>query len=68
MPDFQETTALRDVIVNANGSVKASYKYTLSKDGEQIASDVKYKLYAPGEKMDEEIVNLLVVALQRPSK
>lgn len=67
MADFQETTVLRDVIVNANGSVTASYKYTLSKDGEQIAADVKYKKYAPGEHLDEEIVNLLIVALQRPS-
>lgn len=67
MADFQETSTLRDVIVHANGSVKASYKYTLSKNGEQIAADVKYKQYAPGEHLDEEIVNLLIVALKRPS-
>jgi hypothetical protein len=68
MADFQETSTLRDVTVNADGAVKAAYSYTLSKNGEQIATDVKYKEYAPGEHMDEEIVNLLVVALQRPSK
>lgn len=68
MADFRETSTLRDVIVNADGSVKAAYNYTLSKDGEQIATDVKYTDYAPGEKMTEEIYNLLHVASQRPSK
>ena len=68
MPDFQETSRLRDVIVNAEGSVKAAYNYTLSKDGEQIATDVKYTDYASGDTMTEEIYNLLHVAAQRPSK
>jgi len=68
MADFQETSTLRDVIVNADGSFKAAYNYTLSKDGEQIATDVKYTDYASGETMTEEIYNLLHVASQRPSK
>ena len=68
MPDFQETSRLRDVIVNADGSVKAAYNYTLSKDSEQIATDVKYTDYASGDTMTEEIYNLLNVAAQRPSK
>ena len=68
MPDFQETSRLRDVIVNADGSVKAAYNYTLSKDSEQIATDVKYTDYASGDTMTEEIYNLLHVAAQRPSK
>jgi len=67
MPDFQETSTLRDVIVNADGSVKAAYNYALSKDGEQIATDVKYTDYASGDTMTEEIYNLLHVASQRPS-
>ena len=68
MADFQETSTLRDVIVNSDGSVKAAYNYTLSKDGEQIATDVKYTDYAPGDAMTEEIYNLLHAAAQRPSK
>ena len=68
MPDFQETSRLRDVIVNADGSVKAAYNYTLSKDSEQIATDVKYTDYASGDTMTEEIYNLLHAAAQRPSK
>ena len=68
MPDFQETSRLRDVIVNADGSVKAAYNYTLSKDSEQIATDVKYTDYASGDTMTEEIYNLLHVAAQRPRK
>jgi hypothetical protein len=68
MADFQETSRLRDVIVNADGSVKAAYNYTLSKDGQHIATDVKYTDYAPGDTMAEEIYNLLHVAVQRPSK
>jgi len=67
MADFQETSTLRDVIVNADGSVKAAYNYTLSKDGEQIATDVKYTDYASGDTMTEEIYNLLEAAAQRPS-
>ena len=68
MADFQETSRLRDVIVNADGSVKAAYNYTLSKDGEKIATDVKYTDYASGDTMTEEIYNLLHAAAQRPSK
>ena len=68
MADFQETSTLRDVIVKADGSVKAAYNYTLSKAGEKIATDVKYTDYAPGDTMTEEIYNLLHVASQRPSK
>jgi hypothetical protein len=67
MADFQETSTLRDVIVNADGSVKAAYNYTLSKNGEQIATDVKYTDYASGDTMTEEIYNLLQSAAQRPS-
>ena len=68
MADFQETSTLRDVIVKADGSVKAAYNYTLSKDGRQIATDVKYTDYASGDAMTEEIYNLLHAAAQRPSK
>ena len=68
MADFQETSTLRDVIINSDGSVKAAYHYTLSKDGEQIATDVKYADYASGDAMTEEIYNLLHVAARRPSK
>jgi hypothetical protein len=67
MPFFGETSTLRDVIVNADGSVKAAYNYTLSKDGEQIATDVRYTDYASGDTMTEEIYNLLQSAAQRPS-
>ena len=67
MADFLENSTLRDVIVNSDGSVKAAYNYTLSKDGEQIATDVKYTDYASGDTMTEEIYNLLHVAAQRPS-
>ena len=64
MADFQETLTLRDVSVKADGSVKAAYNYTLSKDGERIATDVKYTDYASGDTMTEEIYNLLHVAAQ----
>ena len=67
MADFLENSTLRDVMVKSDVSVKAAYNYTLSKDGEQIATDVKYTDYASGDTMTEEIYNLLHVAAQRPS-
>jgi hypothetical protein len=67
MADFTEETNLRDVIVNADGSVKVAYNYTLKKGEEVVVTDVHYTDYPAGATMTEDVYNLLAVAASHPA-
>lgn len=64
-PNFTESKSLRDVIIKADGSVTVAYEYELKKDDEVLATDVKYDNYAAGEKMTEDVYNLIRTASAR---